>query len=85
MDVQSPVGNFGEYRWTVDETEDFELVRKIYEHFLYEKHTEEFDYKDILAYLGRHPEIRDINKRFQRNEGLQKSMDEDIIVALDRQ
>lgn len=83
MDFQSPIGNFGENRWTVDEPEDFELVRKIYEHFLYEVNTEEFDYKDILSYLDKHPEIKEINKKFQRNEGLQKSMDEDIIVTLE--
>ncbi len=80
MDFRSPVGYFGDHRWTVDEPEDFELVSKIYEHFVEELHTEDFGYKDILDYLNSHPEIKEINKRFTRNEGLEKSIREDRIV-----
>lgn len=82
MDFQSPVGDFGNHRWTVDEPEDFEVIQKVYEHFLYEEHKEDFDYMDILKFLNSRPEIRDINKKFQRNEGLKKSIDEDVIVEL---
>lgn len=81
MDFQSPIGYFGDQRWTVDEPEDFELVSKIYEHFVDELHTEDFGYKDILEYLSENPEIRSINQKFTRNEGLDKSIKEDRIVS----
>ncbi len=80
MDFKSPIGYFGDHRWTVDELEDFELVTRIYEHFVDNLHTEKFGYKDILNYLERNPEIRAINKQYSRNEGLAKSIREDRIV-----
>ena len=80
MDFKSPIGYFGDHRWTVDEPEDFELVTRIYEHFVEGLYTEEFGYKDILNYLEQNPEIRAINKKFTRNEGLVKSIREDRIV-----
>lgn len=80
---ESPIGYFGNHRWTVDEPEDFELVTKIYEHFLYECGTENFGYKDILKFLSGHPEIAALNKQFSRNEGLAKSIQEDKIVTND--
>lgn len=82
MDFISPIGDFGDQRWTVDEPEDFELVQRVYEHFINEEKMENFGYKDILKYLKKHPEIESINKKFKRNEGLQKSIDEDRIVAI---
>lgn len=80
LDFQSPIGYFGDHRWTVDEPEDFELVSKIYEHFINELYTENFGYKDILNYLNKNPEIRNINRKYTRNEGLEKSIREDRIV-----
>lgn len=85
MDFQSPVGYFGDHRWTVDEPEDFELVRKIYEHFVGDIHTEEFGYRDILDFLEEHPEIKAVNHKFTRNEGLAKSIREDRIINLGEQ
>lgn len=82
QDFISPIGNFGGHRWTVDEPEDFEVVRRIYGHFINEAGKEDFNYRDILLFLDEHPEIRAINKKYQRNEGLQKSIDEDKIVSL---
>lgn len=79
-DFESPIGNFGGYRWTVDEPEDFEVVTRIYEHFLNGEKGDRFDYKDILVYLSDHPEILEINKKFMRNEGLEKSIKEDYIL-----
>lgn len=81
MDFSSPIGDFGDKRWTVDEPEDFELVQRIYEHFLNEVGTEDFGYKDILGFLNECPEIEEINRKFTRNEGLEKSISEDRIVA----
>lgn len=82
QDFVSPIGYFGNHRWTVDEPEDFELVTKIYEHFLNETDKgDNFNYKDILDFMEAHPEIKAINAMYTRNEGLAKSISEDHIVA----
>jgi spore coat polysaccharide biosynthesis protein SpsF len=59
-------------RWTVDEPEDFELVRQIYE-ALYPANPA-FATDDILALLAARPELLELNRRFRRNEGLQRSL-----------
>ncbi|MBR4346228.1 MAG: glycosyltransferase family protein [Oscillospiraceae bacterium] len=81
QDFESPIGYFGNNRWTVDEPEDFELVTRIYEHFLAENN-ENFGYKDILSFLTHEPEIAAINRMYSRNEGLRKSIEEDHIVEI---
>lgn len=80
QDFQSPVGYFGNHRWTVDEPEDFELVNAVYNHFLETEKKEQFSYQDILDYLKGHPEIVALNQMYARNEGLMKSIREDRIV-----
>ncbi len=80
QNFESPIGYFGDHRWTVDEPEDFEVVRKIYEYFLKEGKEEIFGYRDIIGFLAEHPEIREINKKYTRNEGLSKSIKEDRII-----
>ncbi len=75
-DFVSPVGYFGNYRLTVDEEEDFEAVTRIYKHFLTEVKKDDFNYKDILAYLASHPETAELNKMYHRNEGLERSIKE---------
>ena len=77
QNFESPIGYFGNHRWTVDEPEDFELVKRIYEHFNNTDVGMEFRYQDILKYLDENPQIASINKHFTRNEGLQKSIKED--------
>ncbi len=80
MDYLSPIGDFGDQRWTVDEPEDFELINKIYEHFIYEQGITDFCYRDILEYLNENPDIKAINQKYARNEGLQKSINEDKTI-----
>lgn len=80
QDFQSPVGNFGNHRWTVDEQEDFELVDRIYKHFLLEYKKPDFGYKDILRFLEENPDLLELNRKYSRNEGLAKSILEDVIV-----
>jgi len=63
-------------RWTVDEPEDFEFVTRIYER-LYSENTV-FGMGDILALLESEPTLAMINKGFERNEGLKKSLQEDM-------
>ena len=59
-------------RWTVDEPEDFELVDEIYT-ALYPRNAA-FATADILAYLEQHPELKTINRKFERNEGYARSL-----------
>ncbi|MBI3493939.1 MAG: glycosyltransferase family protein [Acidobacteria bacterium] len=62
-------------RWTVDEPEDFELVRRIYE-ALYPLNPS-FTTKDVLDLLAARPELSELNRRFRRNEGLERSLARD--------
>lgn len=62
-------------RWTVDYPEDLTFVRSIYERL---DRGDMFGMEEILGLLKSHPELRGLNKGFQRNEGYLKSL------ALDR-
>jgi spore coat polysaccharide biosynthesis protein SpsF (cytidylyltransferase family) len=80
QNFESPIGYFGNHRWTVDEPEDFEVVEHIYRHFLSTDKGDEFTYTDILDFMKENPDVKKINERFTRNEGLEKSIREDHIV-----
>tara|TARA_B110000003_G_C16498421_1_gene476407 strand:- start:154 stop:915 length:762 start_codon:yes stop_codon:yes gene_type:complete len=73
--VFEPINDLSHLRWTVDEPEDLDFVRKVY-HSLYEKNPL-FVMKDILDLLDSEPELMSINNSFVRNEGLEKSLIED--------
>lgn len=85
QNFESPIGYFGNHRWTIDEPEDFEVVEKIYRYFLDTGLKEGFGYMDILTYLKEHPEIEQINKMYTRNEGLKKSIEEDRVIDVSTQ
>jgi spore coat polysaccharide biosynthesis protein SpsF len=70
-------------RWTVDELPDFVLVEKIYQ-ALYPGNRY-FGTKDILDFIGKHPELCEINFGYLRNEGLQKSLMEDKLFLKNKQ
>lgn len=80
QNFESPIGYFGNHRWTVDEPEDFEVVEHIYRHFTSTDKGDKFTYTDILDFMKENPDIKKINERFTRNEGLEKSIREDHIV-----
>ncbi len=61
-------------RWTVDEPQDLEFVRRIYSHFGF---SPAFSAEEVLALLGREPSASDINAGFQRNEGYERSRQSD--------
>lgn len=82
QNFESPIGYFGNYRWTVDEPEDFEVVERIYSYFMGFDSKDNFNYKDILDFMKSHPEVEEINKMYTRNEGLDKSIKEDHIVDI---
>ena len=63
------------YRWVVDEPQDLEFAKKIYEH-LYPLNPE-FGMDDILTLLEKKPELLQVNQQFERNEGEKKSIKKD--------
>jgi spore coat polysaccharide biosynthesis protein SpsF len=63
-------------RWTVDEPEDFEFVKRVFEN-LYPLNPS-FGMEDVLELLRKRPELVLLNKHYIRNEGLIKSKDKDI-------
>lgn len=65
-------------RWTVDEPEDFEFVRAVFENFYRKKPL--FSMDDVLSLMEKKPELALLNKRFTRNEGLLKSKEKDKAV-----
>lgn len=67
--------DLSELRWTVDEPEDFEFIKIIFEE-LYPKKPR-FCMQDILDLLKRKPELALLNDRFRRNESLLKSKEQD--------
>ncbi|NDI84638.1 cytidylyltransferase domain-containing protein [Undibacterium crateris] len=62
-------------RWTVDNPEDFELVSRIY--FNLYRQNPHFTTEDVLALISKEPELFNINQHLERNEGLQKSLQND--------
>lgn len=79
QDFVSPIGYFGNNRWTLDEKEDFVLIKTIIEHFA-ENNIHDYGYKEVLNFLNSNPSIAKINAMHSRNEGLDKSIANDSIV-----
>jgi len=65
-------------RWTLDNSEDYEFISKIFK-ALYDKNNY-FGMDEILAFLEEHPDLEMINSSITRNEGYQKSLNEDGII-----
>lgn len=53
-------------RWTVDEPEDFEVVRKVFEHFHPRR---DFTWLEVLNVRNEHPMWFMVNQHLMRNEG----------------
>lgn len=68
--------DLSDLRWTVDEKEDFILIKKIYESLYNEE--KPFLMEDILELLNNNPSLLKINDMYERNEGLLKSLREDV-------
>ncbi len=62
-------------RWTVDEADDLELVERIYA-ALY-PHNAAFTTQDVLHLLEEQPVLRTLNTSHRRNEGLEKSLEQE--------
>lgn len=64
-------------RLTVDETEDFAVVKKVLES-LYPLHGAMMRIAHIKEFLAENPDVFEINSHVTRNEGLAKSLEEDV-------
>ncbi len=58
--------DLSKHRWTVDESADFELVQNIFQYF----HPRiDFSWQEVIKLHSEKPELFEINKYIQRNEG----------------
>lgn len=60
--------DYSNFRWTVDEPEDLEVIKSIYEHF---EPRHDFDWLEVLELHSEQPKIFSANKHLIRNEGSQ--------------
>lgn len=67
--------DYNKIRLTVDEIQDYELVKIIFEKLVHKK--ESFLFSDILDLFNNEPELLKINSKFLRNEGLINSIKEE--------
>ena len=69
--MRNPEGNYdaSSYRITIDEPEDFEVLR-----ILIENLGDACSWKEYIDYVESHPEVRGLNSRFGYNEGYAKSL-----------
>jgi spore coat polysaccharide biosynthesis protein SpsF len=72
--------NLSGYRWTLDNKEDYDLIKTIYKH-LYSRNSC-FGMKETVKFLNKKKGLNRINHHIRRNEGLQKSLQEDKIIKL---
>lgn len=73
-EIHNPV-DLSELRWTVDEKEDLEFARKVFDRL--GRDCSYFDMEEILDLLRREPELGRINSHFIRDEGYLISLAED--------
>lgn len=62
-------------RWTLDEPEDYQLLNQIYDALYSESSL--FLTQDILDFLEKNPEMKELNSQIIRNEGYLKSLEAD--------
>lgn len=67
--------DFSNLRLTIDEENDFELIKIIIEN-LYENDPS-FSYLDVVSYMTKNPNLYFINSNIRRDEGLLKSLKKD--------
>lgn len=77
QNYECKLGDLKDERWTLDEAEDLEMIRAVYHYFAPRT---DFSMEEIYRFLLVNPQIRNLNRKYVRNEGLQKSLAEDKIV-----
>ncbi len=83
QNLECPIAGIGSKRWTLDEEEDYQFISAIYKYFM-DLGKDDFVTEDILMFLMEHPELENLNKKYQRNEGLLKSIANDVLVDTER-
>lgn len=78
QDFTCSLGDLKNQRWTIDEPEDYEMIKKLYEHFAPDVF---FNMESVYSFLQAHPEIAKINSMHIRNEGLLISLENDHIIS----
>lgn len=75
--LQNKLGDYDAniYRITIDEPEDFEVLKSLIEALGTER-----SWKEYIDYLGTHPEIKSLNSKFGYNEGYDKSINNDKVI-----
>jgi len=66
-------------RWTLDEPEDYHMLSCVFSHFATRNML--FGMEEVLDFLKDNPDVQRLNRKFLRNEGLQKSLDNDHEVC----
>ena len=64
--------NANDNRITIDEPEDFEVIKALIQNLGVDK-----NWKEYIDYLYAHPDIKALNSRFKNNEGYEKSIKND--------
>lgn len=77
MSVENDV-DYGGERWTLDTQNDYEFIKSVYDSLYVENPN--FKMQDVIDYLNKFPELREINSDSNRNEGLEKSLKNDMVV-----
>ena len=76
-DFPNPDGeyNANDYRITIDEPEDFEVIKNLIEHLGIDK-----DWKTYIDYLLGHKDVYVIKSKFSNDEGYAKSIANDTVI-----
>lgn len=83
VNLENNRADLSNLRWTVDEPEDFEFIKVIYEALYPVNPT--FTTDDILHFLNENTCLSELNTKFSRNAGYDKSLREDEPVELPRE
>jgi len=68
--------DYSNERWTVDEASDFEVIKKIFNHF----HPRiNFNWLEVIALRNNHPKLFEANQNLTRNEGVTVSTGQKLL------
>ena len=73
--VQNPQNLTG-YRMTLDYPEDYELIKKVCQHFE-EQNNSDFGMEEIIAFLDQRPDIKNLNAIRIQNSGWSSALEKD--------
>jgi len=65
LSVENDV-DYSKFRWTVDEEDDFRLIKEIYSRLYHQKRS--FNMKDILELFEKEPELKEINSHVMQKK-----------------